>query len=68
LPTPPDRSSNFTLNQRLVLESAKARQVFRRIEKLAKQLQCELDEKGVESPALVELLRAIAVEIDERGW
>ncbi|XHO68815.1 hypothetical protein BCC1697_005301 [Burkholderia gladioli] len=66
--TPPDRGSNFTLGQRLVLESAKARQVFRRIEKLAKQLQCELDEKGVDSPALVELLRAIAVEIEERGW
>ncbi|WAG21075.1 hypothetical protein DX980_18590 [Burkholderia gladioli] len=66
--TPPGQGSNFTLGQRLVLESAKARQEFRKIEKLAVKVQSELAEKNVESPALTALLRAISAEIRERGW
>ncbi|WLE59263.1 hypothetical protein GIY62_00720 [Burkholderia plantarii] len=66
--TPPARGSNFTHGQRLVLEAATTRQVFRRLEKMAQQAHREVTEQDVESPALAELLRAISSEIDERGW
>src|ERR1700754_1080514 len=62
------KGRHFNLDQRIILEVALARRVFRHLEKIARRAKGELTAKNPAAPAVEELLRAIRSEIDECAW
>jgi hypothetical protein len=62
------KGRHFSLDQRIILEVALARRVFRHLEKIARRAKGELMVENAAAAAMEELLRAIRSEIDEHAW